>query len=61
MGKGIDVVRAGLQTDCCEEDPHVAGNFHLEAAIANGTDLSTYMVNDLGEILINNDGSLLTE
>jgi hypothetical protein len=60
MSNSIDVIRAGLQTPD-EFDPHVTGKFHLETEIANGVDLSIYMVNDFGEILINDNGTLLKE
>ena len=53
--------RSGLTARRVTVDPHTAAMFHLNTAIANGVDLTNYMVNDFGEILIDDNGSLLTE
>ena len=46
---------------CCT-DPHTEALFQITIDIANGVDIAaTYMVNDLGETLINASGQLLEE
>ena len=43
-------------------DPHTEALFQVTVDIANGIDLAaTYMVNDLGELLINDSRQLLEE
>jgi len=42
-------------------DPSTSALFNITVLIAQGNDLSTFMVNDFNEILFNDSGSLLTE
>jgi len=42
-------------------DPANSATFNLKVLLAQGNDLTSFMVNDFNEILFNDSGSLLTE